>query len=333
MSAAINQYIAELSRLYKTGNATEHSYRPAFQRLLECLMPSRLMVTNDPKLQQCGAPDYIITNAGIPVGYIETKEIGKPFYSSKQNGFVCNGRYNVIKHFINFVNVGLIICTLQSTFDYQHIFVSNIIAERCLISSQTKDAGSGKLIENTKRHPNLNVTIIKEIEQRTVLQFSDEPEEAPTVSAVPKTFSTYDILDYIYAILHSQPCRVRYKEFLKIDFPRVPYLQDSAIFCSLVNFGVQLRRLHLIDNVLPITGLADYIIESVHQISEIKYAGNRVFINRSQYFNNVPPVAYEFFSGGYQPAQKWLKDRKGSSLQYDDILHYRKIIRILKETA
>jgi hypothetical protein len=59
----------------------------------------------------------------------------------------------------------------------------------------------------------------------------------------------------------------------------------------------------------------------------------RVYVNASQYFANVPTEAWDFFIGGYQPARKWLKDRKGRTLSYDDIEHYRKIIAVLIETA
>src|SRR5690606_28245782 len=58
----------------------------------------------------------------------------------------------------------------------------------------------------------------------------------------------------------------------------------------------------------------------------------KVYINETQYFDNVPETAWNFYIGGYQPAQKWLKDRKERKLEFDDILHYQKIIVALKET-
>jgi hypothetical protein len=62
------------------------------------------------------------------------------------------------------------------------------------------------------------------------------------------------------------------------------------------------------------------------------YSGN-VYINETQCFEGVPAEAWDFYIGGYQPAQKWLKDRKGRTLSYDDIEHYRKIISVLIETS
>ena len=61
------------------------------------------------------------------------------------------------------------------------------------------------------------------------------------------------------------------------------------------------------------------------------YSGN-VWINDEQCFDCIPTEAWEMYIGGYQPAQKWLKDRKGRTLSYDDILHYQKIIAVLSET-
>ena len=67
-------------------------------------------------------------------------------------------------------------------------------------------------------------------------------------------------------------------------------------------------------------------------VDKITYNDGRVYINGEQYFDNVPLTAWEFYIGGYQPAQKWLKDRKGRNLSFDDIEHYRQIIAILMET-
>jgi len=67
-------------------------------------------------------------------------------------------------------------------------------------------------------------------------------------------------------------------------------------------------------------------------VGKIKYEDGKVWINDLQYFDNVPLIAWEFYIGGYQPAQKWLKDRKDRELSFEDILHYQKIIVALFET-
>jgi predicted helicase len=140
------------------------------------------------------------------------------------------------------------------------------------------------------------------------------------------------IFDYIYGVLHCPEYRETYKEFLKVDFPRIPYPPSPDVFRDVQEKGTQLRRLHLMegdvigDTPYPFTGDGDNLV------GHVKYAGSSVFINDTQCFESVPQIAWEFYIGGYQSAQKWLKDRKGRTLSFDDILHYQKIIKCLTET-
>lgn len=178
--------------------------------------------------------------------------------------------------------------------------------------------------------------------------------------------SPEDVFDYIYAVLHSPSYREKYKEFLKIDFPRVPYPKDSEQFKKLVRFGKELRELHLMDSSLldrlitTYSEVGDDKVEKVEFIpviaSETKQSNidrhglrprddkriatstprddnlGRVYINANQYFGNISEIAWNFYIGGYQPAQKWLKDRKGRTLTNEEIEHYQKIIIVLVET-
>ena len=146
------------------------------------------------------------------------------------------------------------------------------------------------------------------------------------------TFAPIDILDYIYAVLHSPTYREKYKEFLKIDFPRVPYPKDKSTFWQLVKLGGEIRQIHLLESPVVENFITQYSIDGDYVVSKIKYQDGRVYINDSQYFANVPEVSWNFYIGGYQPAQKWLKDRKERKLEFDDILHYQKIIVALSET-
>jgi len=85
--------------------------------------------------------------------------------------------------------------------------------------------------------------------------------------------------------------------------------------------------------LFQLNGLADFPTEGSNEIENLKYVGDKVYINKVQYFDQAPLEAWNFYIGGYQPAQKWLKDRKGRILGYDDIRHYQRIIRVLKETG
>ncbi|MDR0704367.1 MAG: hypothetical protein LBF88_05195, partial [Planctomycetaceae bacterium] len=140
------------------------------------------------------------------------------------------------------------------------------------------------------------------------------------------------IFDYIYAVLHSPLYRERYKEFLKIDFPRIPYPVHAGNFERLAGLGEKLRKLHLMEKVKIQQNVANFPVAGTNKIEKPQYGKNKVFINENQYFDNVPLSAWEFYIGGYQPAQKWLKDRKERTLDFDDVRHYQKMIAVLCET-
>lgn len=146
------------------------------------------------------------------------------------------------------------------------------------------------------------------------------------------TYLPEDILDYIYAVLYSPKYREKYQEFLKIDFPRVPYPKNEKIFWQLVEKGKKLRELHLMNDPSLEKLMTTYPQSGDDNVEKVEYKDEKVFINKEQYFGNVPEVAWNFFIGGYQPAQKWLKDRTGRILSNEDLGHYQKIIKVLVET-
>lgn len=147
--------------------------------------------------------------------------------------------------------------------------------------------------------------------------------------------------------MHSPTYREKYKEFLKIDFPRVPYPKDLTTFQKLSNLGAQIRQIHILESPVVEDYITQYPINGENVVGKILFEKTseekgRVYINHEktppsgvgglQYFENVPEVAWNFYIGGYQPAQKWLKDRKDRALSYEDIFHYQKIIVALTET-
>ena len=180
--------------------------------------------------------------------------------------------------------------------------------------------------EFTIRTPNLKTEIVKEIAKSLGLKFTNEKENKK------ETFAPIDILDYIYAVLHSPVYREKYKEFLKIDFPKVPYPKDANTFWQLVKFGSELRQLHLLESDKVEKFITTYPVSGNNEVIKPEYESGKVKINGTQYFDKVPLTAWDFYIGGYQPAQKWLKDRKGQTLEFEDILHYQKMIVALSET-
>jgi len=277
----------------------------------------------------------------------ETNDIQKISYRPFDNRFlyyndhfVERSRKEVMQHFTLGTNIGLTLCKQFKTGDnYVHAFITNKVIESSYVSNRTSEItstfplyfypetnGQQTIEQNTERTPNLKAEIVKQIAEKLGLTFTNEKENAES------TFSPIDILDYIYAVLHSPIYREKYKEFLKIDFPRVPYPKDQNTFWQLIKLGGEIRQIHLLESPKIQKYITQYPIDGDNEVGKTKYQDGKVFINDTQYFDNVPQVAWEFYIGGYQPAQKWLKDRKDRKLEFDDILHYQKIIVAFSET-
>ncbi|MDR2632358.1 MAG: N-6 DNA methylase [Treponema sp.] len=176
------------------------------------------------------------------------------------------------------------------------------------------------------RRPNLNDGMVTIIARKTGLRFTAEKEKTED------TFAPIDILDYIYAVLHSPAYRETYREFLKIDFPRVPYPKNAEQFTALAALGAALRGIHLLETANRAGRLAGYPIEGNNTVDKPEFRDAQVWINKQQYFDEVPRNVWDFSIGGYQPARKWLKDRKGRSLTDDEIAHYQKMVSALHVT-
>ena len=151
-------------------------------------------------------------------------------------------------------------------------------------------------------------------------------------NSLGEDINTLELFDYIYAVLHSPTYRERFREFLKIDFPRIPYPTNSVCYHRLSALGNQLRRLHLLEDSASWKVEIIYPVNGSNEVESIRYESGNIYINKTQYFGNVPEEVWTFQIGGYQPAQKWLKDRKGSLLTFASIRHYQEIITALHET-
>ena len=258
------------------------------------------------------------------------------YYTDKSKGFLGWPVYDVMRHVLAGENLGL--STTRSTEiakGWEHVFASKDLIQHHTVSLKevnylfplyTYPAEKEKLFGSI-RTPNLNREFIEEVEEATALAFiPDGPGDLET------TFGPEDVFYYIYAVLHSPEYRRRYADFLKSDFPRVPTTNCGALFKSLAAFGKRLTALHLMEAddgeapIFPATGK--------NRVEKVSYAPSqkRVWINGEQYFDGVAPDTWEFTIGGYQPAEKWLKDRKNRPLSYDDIAHYCRLCAALAET-
>jgi predicted helicase len=248
-------------------------------------------------------------------------------------------RSSVMNHIKSKENLCLLIPRQLAENNFHHVLIEKNISEMCVISNKTKEQnvvfplytysnnnGQKELEPTAERTPNLNLEIISKISENIGLTYTNEIIKDDTC------FAPIHVMDYTYAVLHSPIFRETYKVFLKIDFPRIPYPKNKETFLKLVELGGELRLIHLLESPVVENYITQYPEDGDNIVEKPNYKDGFVFINTSQYFSNVPEVAWNFRIGGYQPAQKWLKDRKGQELNFEDILHYQKIIVALSET-
>ena len=175
------------------------------------------------------------------------------------------------------------------------------------------------------RRPNLAPEFIADFAKRLKLQFINDGK-----GDLQTTFGPEDVFAYSYAIFHAPTYRSRYAEFLKIDFPRLPLTANVGLFRALVVLGAELVELHLLEKL--IASDVTFPNKGSNEVELVKYEDGKVWINKEQYFANVPAHVWEFHIGGYQVCQKWLKDRKGRKLTFDDLEHYESVVAALART-
>jgi len=143
-----------------------------------------------------------------------------------------------------------------------------------------------------------------------------------------------EIFYYIYAVLYSNAYRTKYAEFLKIDFPRVPFTKDYKLFDKMAEHGKRLVDLHLLKSAELDPPIAKFQGEGDERVQKLRYDEKEkyVYVNQGQYFEGVTKEVWQYQIGGYQVCHKWLKDRKGRRLSLDDIKHYCKIVTTLQKT-
>ena len=226
--------------------------------------------------------------------------------------------------------------------EWRHVLVSNGPAPAVYI--EIKDGSTvfplyiypqATQESSLSREPNLNPKFVRAFASAVGLKF--KPDGAGDLTT---KFGPEDLFRYIYAVSHSPEYRHRYANFLKSDFPRIPLPGRRSLFTALSSLGRELVAFHLMEAIgkmestFPVAGgaLGDSPVEKVRYVPPSNELPGRVWINRNQYFKGVAPEIWAFAIGGYQPAEKWLKDRKGRVLSENDIAHYGKIVAALTET-
>ncbi|MCY3782454.1 MAG: N-6 DNA methylase [Chloroflexi bacterium] len=279
------------------------------------------------------------------------------FYEDK---LVWRTARRVMRHMLDGRNVGLCIGRAGQVIGsdmWDIAFISRSISEfnlfrrggNCLfplyIRPSDREIKQG-LYQRSERRPNLDPAFTADLERRLDLEFVHGGR-----GDLESTFGPEDVLHYIYAVLHSPSYRERYAQFLRADFPRIPLPNGLEQFHGLAVLGREITAVHLLESPtldasdirFPIPG--DDIVEPQHPKyfapgetrwpETTPFERGRVYINggaRAQYFEGIAPEVWEFRIGGYQPLDKWLKDRKGRKLTIDDQFHYIRIAAALRET-
>lgn len=264
----------------------------------------------------------------VPILY-RPFDIKFTYFTGKSRGFHCMPRGETMKNFL-LDNLGLITVRQVAEGVFNHAFVTNTILEsRVTLSNKgiafifpifiypntdKKDLFSDH--ESGEKKPNIKPELFEELKTKYKKEVTPE-----------------DIFYYIYAVLYSNTYRKKYAEFLKIDFPRIPFTTNHKLFIKLGKLGKRLADLHLLKSdelnkpISKLLGKGDYKVTQ-----RPKYEDEKVYINGSKYFSNVKEDVWNYQIGGYQVCDKWLKDRKNRELSLDEIKKYCQIVTALRGT-
>ncbi len=266
----------------------------------------------------------------IPILY-RPFDIRHTYYTGHSRGFICTPRHEVMRHMLAGKNLALIVPKQHkdefgalatsfigahksvAAYDINYYFPLYLTADRDDLFAQR---------ESSERQPNLNPKLV-----------------ATLAEAHGRVPSPEDIFHYTYAILHAPAYREQYAEFLRIDFPRIPFTSDSALFAELAELGGRLVALHLLTSPELDPPTCRFEGDGDAQVARTKAKGfrydsdgQRQYINQTQYFGPVPSEVYDSRIGGYQVCDKWLKDRKDRRLELDDIRTYCRLVTAIGRT-
>jgi len=225
--------------------------------------------------------------------------------------------------------------------EWRHCFVTRNVSDCRLLSNQTstnafvfplfQEESGGRLFSaSIGQKVNFSLRFARELESR--------------VGFLSEKCSPEEVLQYVYSVLHSPTYRVRYAEFLKLDFPRLPLTASLELFRELARLGGELVALHLMESAKLDRFITTYTGPKNPEVVRVGWSDDTVWLDaaatkKSQPaksgaigFSGVPENVWNFHIGGYQICEKWLKDRKGRTLSAEDITHYQKIVVALNGT-
>ena len=230
-------------------------------------------------------------------------------------------------------NLGLATVRILSQLPFSHAFISKCLSNREFVSIRTKERTyifplylyQDKTEEDLFSEKSQKVNRIPNFTHEFLQSIKASVGTEPTPE---------DIFYYIYAVLYSPTYRKRYEEFLKIDFPRVPLPPSYDTFKELSSLGKELVDLHLLKHPELEKTKVGFPKDGSNKVEKVGYAeeGQRVFINKEQYFEGISKEGWEYRIGAYQVMEKYLKDRKDRKLSLDEINHYMKVSKAIRLT-
>jgi predicted helicase len=263
------------------------------------------------------------------------------YYTGKSGGFHCRPRQDVMQHMLGEGNLAMVFSRGVETEAFEHIFCAESIAGHHSVSIKevnfeaplylrgaSESAKAGGLFQD--RRCNISRAFLDSLGK--ALGLSVDPE-----TGLPEDVSPENIFHYIYAVVYSPGYRARYSKALRIGFPRVPLTANLTLFRALAEKGRELVALHLFneEEAPQINRLiTKFRKPGTNMVEKVEYdpATRHVHINDKQYFEDVPAETWNFHIGGYRVCEKWLKDRKGRTLSYDDLQHWQRVVVALTET-
>jgi len=249
------------------------------------------------------------------------------YYTGKSRGFHCMPRNEVMRHMLE-ENVGIVTVRQVKTSDtWQHVLLSSTISESCYISNRTSEIS---YVFPLYIYPNEHK---EDIFATTERGYNISKELLERFAKKWQQFLPEQLFYYVYAILHSNTYRQRFAQYLRMDFPRIPFTEDYELFSQLAGYGNELANIHLLKSPRLSPPIARYQGSgSSDMVEYIKYNENNgtVQINPDKYFEGITPEIWDYHIGGYHVLHKYLKDSKGKSLA--DPIHYCRMVTALALT-
>jgi predicted helicase len=235
-----------------------------------------------------------------------------------------------MKNMLYPTNIGLLFRKTNNIDTFTQVFITNFIVERGCLSG-----GTGGIYIAPLYLYEEDESIVMDFKKETnfTQKFKSFVKEKPYANATPE-----EILAYIYAVLYHPAYRERYLEYLKIDFPKIPFSNDINTFNRMIDLGKELINLHLMKNIpdyqeIRINANTDDYLKAVEKLnSKQRYKDNKIYINQTLFIEGVDKKVWEYKIGSYQVIDKWLKYRIGKELEFEDLEHLEKMIKIIKKT-